>query len=114
MWAFLDRGHRGSADPSGCLNLSKAELFLESESGSMRLRASGPASALVEGIHSLCSEGAGGSWTGGSWMVVLVQLEVEVASSDGSGVPMVEVLSARTDEDDSPFTKRENSKMTYD
>jgi hypothetical protein len=35
-----------------------------------------------------------------------VQLEVEVVSSDGSKVPMVEVLSARTD-DDSPLTTRE-------
>lgn len=39
-------------------------------------------------------------------MVVLVQWEVEVVSSDGSGVPMVEVLSAKTDEDDSPLTTR--------
>lgn len=69
----------------------------------MRLRASGPTSALAEGIHSLCSEDAGGSCTGGSWTVVLVQLEVEVESSDGSEVPMAEVLSARTD-DDSPLT----------
>ena len=58
----------------------------------MSLQASGPTSALAEGIHSLCSEDAGGSCTGGSCVAVPGQLEVEVVSSDGSDVPMVEVV----------------------
>jgi len=35
-------------------------------------------------------------------MMVLIQLKVEVVSSDGNEVPMVQVLSARAD--DSPLT----------